>query len=206
MRQIAGGQARSDELAYWDDQLTDLGTYIVTARQQALLLLDGMARDINGQLTAGRERLRLVYRCSIDLSGDIAATFRDTLVQKRRRDIQAGMSLCGPHRDDLSFLVDGVDMRVYGSRGQQRTVALSLKFAEARYMCGVVGEEPILLLDDIMSELDVAPARLGAGHHRGRRAGDGHGHRDRSLHAAVSRARRCPAGAGRRNRGGSTEP
>ena len=64
------------------------------------------------------------------------------------------MSLIGPHRDDLAFLVDGVDMRIYGSRGQQRTVALSLKFAEARYMCGVVGEEPILLLDDIMSELD----------------------------------------------------
>jgi DNA replication and repair protein RecF len=154
LRQIAGGQARSDELAYWDEQLVDLGTYIVTARQQALLLLDGMARDINGQLTAGRERLRLVYRCTLDLNGDIAATFRDTLVQKRGRDIQAGMSLCGPHRDDLTFLVDGVDMRVYGSRGQQRTVALSLKFAEARYMCGVVGEEPILLLDDIMSELD----------------------------------------------------
>lgn len=154
LRQIGERLASTGELDYWDNELVTLGAAIIVARQDALTLLDGMAREINGQLTNHQEHLRIVYRSSVDLSGDIVATFRETLTRKRQRDIQAGVSLLGPHRDDLAFLVDGVDMRTYGSRGQQRTVALSLKFAEARYMCGVVGEEPILLLDDIMSELD----------------------------------------------------
>jgi DNA replication and repair protein RecF len=154
LRRVAEGQAGGDELAYWDDELVTLGSYIIAARQEALTLLDGMARTIISQLTSDRERLRIVYRSTIDVAGDIAANFRNALAHERGRDIGAGMSILGPHRDDLIFLVDGVDMRVYGSRGQQRTVALSLKFAEARYICGVVGEEPILLLDDIMSELD----------------------------------------------------
>jgi DNA replication and repair protein RecF len=75
----------------------------------------------------------------------------------QKREIAQGTSVLGPHRDDLAFLVNSVDMNVYGSRGQQRTVALSLRLAEVAYMRAVVGEEPILLLDDIMSELD--PAR-----------------------------------------------
>jgi DNA replication and repair protein RecF len=154
LRRIAEHEAQPDELAYWDDEMAAQGAYIILARQEALVQLDTMAREINGQLTDGREHLRIVYRCTLDTGGDIAAAFRVALEQKRQRDIAAGMSLIGPHRDDLAFLADGVDMRVYGSRGQQRTVALSLKFAEARYMCGIAGEEPILLLDDIMSELD----------------------------------------------------
>lgn len=154
LRQIGQGHAGADELAYWDNELVSLGAAIMTARREALLLLDGMARDIHSQLTDGQEHLRILYRSTVPPNGDIAGAFRAALAQHRQRDVQAGVSLLGPHRDDLSFLTDGVDMRVYGSRGQQRSVALSLKFAEARYMCGVVGDEPILLLDDIMSELD----------------------------------------------------
>ena len=154
LRRIGEHEARPDELTYWDDEMAAQGAYIILARQEALAQLDTMARDINGQLTDGQEHLHIVYRSTLDTSSDISGAFRDALAHKRQRDIAAGMSLVGPHRDDLSFLADGVDMRVYGSRGQQRTVALSLKFAEARYMCGIAGEEPILLLDDIMSELD----------------------------------------------------
>lgn len=154
LRRIGEGRAQADELEYWDKEMTGAGSYIVEQRQQALSLLGGMAQSINEQLTAGRDHLRIAYRTTLDVDGDVAAHFAGRLKERRARDIQAGMSLSGPHRDDLAFLVDGVDMRVYGSRGQQRTVALALKFAEARYMCGVVGEEPILLLDDVMSELD----------------------------------------------------
>lgn len=154
LRRIAAGEANADELSYWDDEVAAQGAFILATRLEALAQLDSMARDINGQLTDGQEHLRLIYRCTLDAADDMAGSFRAVLAQKRQRDIQAGMTLVGPHRDDLSFLVDGVDMRIYGSRGQQRTVALSLKFAEARYMCGIAGEEPILLLDDIMSELD----------------------------------------------------
>jgi DNA replication and repair protein RecF len=154
LRRIAHAEASVEELSYWDNELVTLGSYIVAARRDSLRLLDGMARDIHAQLTDGQEHLRVVYRSSLQTNGEIADSFSEALIRHRQRDIGAGVSLLGPHRDDLSFLSDGVDMRVYGSRGQQRTVALSLKFAEARYMCGVVGEEPILLLDDIMSELD----------------------------------------------------
>ena len=154
LRRIAAGEASADELSYWDEELATQGAFILSARFEALAQLDVMARDLNGQLTNDQEHLRISYRCTLEPTDDPAAGFRAVLAHKRQRDIQAGMTLVGPHRDDLSFLVDGVDMRIYGSRGQQRTVALSLKFAEARYMCGIVGEEPILLLDDIMSELD----------------------------------------------------
>jgi len=154
LRRIAKGDAHPDELAFWDDQLIEHGSYIVDTRQQAVALLGTMARDIHSQLTDGQERLRIVYRATVQGEGDLTAAFRSAIAQQRQRDIQAGMSLIGPHRDDLVFFADGVDMRVYGWRGQQRTVALSLKFAEARYICCTVGEEPIVLLDDIMSELD----------------------------------------------------
>lgn len=155
LRRIAAREASADELGYWDDELVAQGAYILDARHEALAQLDSMARAINGQLTNDREHLRIVYRSTLEPADDVAAAFRAALAHRRQRDIHAGMTLVGPHRDDLVFLVDGVDMRTYGSRGQQRTVALSLKFAEARYMCGIAGEEPILLLDDIMSELDV---------------------------------------------------
>ncbi len=154
LRRIARGDAHPDELAFWDEQLIEHGSYIVDMRQQAVSLLSTMARDIHIQLTDGQERLRIVYRATVQAEQDLTEAFRSALAQQRARDLQAGMSLIGPHRDDLVFFADGIDMRVYGSRGQQRTVALSLKFAEARYICGTVGEEPILLLDDIMSELD----------------------------------------------------
>jgi DNA replication and repair protein RecF len=77
------------------------------------------------------------------------------LRQARRREIQQGVCSLGPHRDDLEFLVNGINMLSYGSRGQQRTVALAAKLAELSYMRTVTGEEPILLLDDVFSELDL---------------------------------------------------
>lgn len=155
LRRIAEALAGEDELAFWDAKLIEHGAHILDTRRAGVDMLNVMAHDVHGQLTDGSERLRIIYRSTLHgESDDTAANFRSALHRGRRRDIQAGLTLTGPHRDDLSFLVDGVDMRVYGSRGQQRTIALSLKFAEARYMCGVVGEEPILLMDDIMSELD----------------------------------------------------
>jgi DNA replication and repair protein RecF len=80
--------------------------------------------------------------------------YREQLREARRKEIYQGVCLLGPHRDDLEFLVNGVNMLTYGSRGQQRTVALSAKLAELAYMRSATGEEPILLLDDVFSELD----------------------------------------------------
>ena len=86
-----------------------------------------------------------------------AETFRAALARHRRRELLQGVSLVGPHRDDITFRADGIDMSVYGSRGEQRAVALALKLSEVEFMQAFTGEQPVLLLDDVMSELD--PAR-----------------------------------------------
>ena len=88
--------------------------------------------------------------------GAIHSGFMEALTRIRPRDIAAGMSLVGPHRDDLCFAVDDIDLNVYGSRGQQRLAALSLKLAELDLLAARVGSRPILLLDDVLSELDEA--------------------------------------------------
>jgi DNA replication and repair protein RecF len=89
----------------------------------------------------------------------IKALFQHQLASRREKEIERGMTLIGPHRDDLRFLVGGVDMCTYGSRGQQRTISISLKLAELELIRAETGEEPILLLDDVMSELDESRRR-----------------------------------------------
>jgi DNA replication and repair protein RecF len=87
-------------------------------------------------------------------AGQVAATFMRKLASRRGREIAAGNTLYGPHRDDLRFLANGRDLRLYGSRGQQRSAALALKLAEVQVMTTATGAAPLLLLDDVMSELD----------------------------------------------------
>ncbi len=103
--------------------------------------------------------LRVVYQPSYtgSLTGtaaEVAAGIQARLLELRRREIAQGVNVLGPHRDDIAFLAGDVDLAVYGSRGQQRTVALALKLAELEYIELETGEQPILLLDDVLSELD----------------------------------------------------
>src|SRR5207245_8215439 len=105
------------------------------------------------------ERLDLLRESDASPESDWSGDFRTALARERSREIGAGVSLLGPHRDDLRFVVNGVDMTTFGSRGQQRTAALSLKLAEAQYMQEETAEPPLLLLDDVMSELDGARRR-----------------------------------------------
>lgn len=173
-----------DQLLFWDRSLVENGTYLVARRQEAIGELDRLAQVIHLELTGQKERLRLRYEPSFDPSrpppsdyqlplelevasepgvqqleadmSQVAEAFRAQLHEIRRQEILRGMTLVGPHRDDLRFLVGGVDQTIYGSRGQQRTAALALKLAEVRLIGQEVGEQPILLLDDVMSELDDA--------------------------------------------------
>jgi DNA replication and repair protein RecF len=164
----------------WDDQLVAHGTYIVMRRQAIMTSLDELAQHIHPQLTGGRERLRLLYRPNLDIgqrvdyqlplalgadfsasyhqpkldAGDVAAHFYARLREDQSRELAQGVTLAGPHRDEMRFLVDGVDMNIYGSRGQQRSTALALKLAEMELVHAQTGEQPILLLDDVLSELD----------------------------------------------------
>jgi DNA replication and repair protein RecF len=179
--QERGGDVKSVHL--WDDQLVTHGTYLVMQRQMVVTKLDELLQVIHPQLT--RERLRLLYRPNLDVgsqldyqlplamgsnfsttfhqpeldTGDVAAHFYVRLQEHEARELAQGITLAGPHRDELRFLVDGIDMNIYGSRGQQRSAALALKLAELELLHTQTGEQPILLLDDVLSELDAARRR-----------------------------------------------
>jgi DNA replication and repair protein RecF len=151
-----GGDA--GQLAFWDNQLATHGGQVLVRRHHAVESLDGIARQRHRELSGGAEWLKLVYLPSPALPfttpGEAAEAFAAKLKATRSRDIAAGTSLSGPHRDDLAFLAEERDLRAYGSRGQQRTAALAMKLAEVQMMAEVTGESPLLLLDDVMSELD----------------------------------------------------
>ncbi|MBV9689779.1 MAG: DNA replication/repair protein RecF [Ktedonobacteraceae bacterium] len=144
---------------YLDEQLTMLATLIMYERQRMVSMLNQQANTMQATISGGREHLQIVYRPSFtfDETGNTIEAeqhYRAQLRQMRKREIQQGVCLLGPHRDELEFLVNGVSMLTYGSRGQQRTVALSAKLAELAYMHTCTGDEPVLLLDDVFSELD----------------------------------------------------
>jgi DNA replication and repair protein RecF len=149
----------SAQLAFWDERLVENGAYLISRRWDALLTLDELAHNVHGQLTGEVEQLRLRYVPSVEMDGPadseaVGEAFTAQLQALRRREIAAGMTLVGPHRDEARFLINGMDCGVYGSRGQQRTAALSLKLAEVDLMRRETGEQPVLLLDDVLSELD----------------------------------------------------
>lgn len=154
-----------DQLFFWDERLSEDGAVVIARRQEALLALDDLARTIHAQLTDRAERLRLCYLPGVSMegqekAGEIASRFRAQLVAWRGREMAAGMTLLGPHRDEVRFLINEADAGVYGSRGQQRTAALSLKLAEVELMRRETGEFPVLLLDDVLSELDARRRRF----------------------------------------------
>jgi DNA replication and repair protein RecF len=159
-------QARADQLAFWDDELVGSGAYVVLRRLETIARLARLGHESHRDLAAQRELLEIGYRSTVptgglDVEADLDArleavteAFREALAAALPRELQVGSSVVGPHRDDLTFQVDGRDAGVYGSRGQQRTVALALKVAEGAFIKESTDEWPILLLDDVMSELD----------------------------------------------------
>jgi len=163
-------------LEVWDQQLSRLGAQIIHARIHALAELDRQALRFHRQLTGGQEVLRLVYRPAfeplppppgqtalpLDVPVDrtrltveeIAQGFRQALQKARREDLARGVTTLGPHRDEWRVLANGIDLGIYGSRGQVRTAMLSLKLAEAQWITERTGEAPVLLLDEVLAELD----------------------------------------------------
>ncbi|MFQ5944901.1 MAG: DNA replication/repair protein RecF, partial [Anaerolineae bacterium] len=158
------------QLDVWDDRLAEPGATLVALRWEAAQAWDMLARPHHLLLTEETDDLRLRYSSVLAaVSGDWDNPppeaepdgLRRALAERRREDIRRGSTSVGPHRDDLRFLVgspsqrsDLIDLTVYGSRGQQRTAAVALKLAEAEHLRAVRGTEPVLLLDDVMSELD----------------------------------------------------
>jgi DNA replication and repair protein RecF len=156
LRMIKEQRSNPDELRFWDEQLIEAGAYIIDRRLQNIAKMSMIASEIHQQLTNETEKLEAVYLGSVarQTGQDIASSFREALKSAQREEIARGMSVVGPHRDDLRLLVDDVNMCIYGSRGQHRTIALSLKLAQAKYIKSLTDDAPILLLDDVLSELD----------------------------------------------------
>ena len=160
LKRIRENQEDPRMLDYLDEKLSELASMLMYERQRMVVALNEEVGELQASLSGGQERLQIVYRPSFRLDPELnlleaRESYRRQLREARRREIQQGVCSLGPHRDDLEFLVNGINMLSYGSRGQQRTVALAAKLAELSYMRAVTGEEPILLLDDVFSELDL---------------------------------------------------
>ena len=138
-----------ETLDVWDGQLVSYGKRLIVRRREFIADLIPIVREIHRKLSGGIEDLLLDYEPNID-----DAFFEDELFRARDRDMRMGTTTVGPHRDDLKLSIASVDIRRFGSQGQQRTCALSLKLAEIQMMEAKRGEKPILLLDDVLSELD----------------------------------------------------
>lgn len=172
LKDLGNGSGRNaeDELAYWDDEFTTYASYILAAR---LRYLDGLKREAAAafqRLSESDGRLRLDYAGAVNLPEAqrervISASMSDAqpliaravgaqLVQRRHEELRRGLTLIGPHRDDFIYELDGRDLSSFGSRGQQRLAVVATKLAELAQIIALSGESPVLLLDDVLSELD----------------------------------------------------
>ena len=159
LRRIQSGEAGADELDFWDEELAGHGATLVGERAQAVEALAGHAREAHRQLSGNTEELAIAYAPRLEgwtgeRPDELVAMLRQALESGRQRDIGAGVTLTGPHRDDLIILLNGVAAASFASRGQERTAALALRLAEARYMADSKDDLPVVLLDDVLSELD----------------------------------------------------
>jgi DNA replication and repair protein RecF len=177
LKMLGERSGNSDQLEVWDDTLTRLGSQIILWRIEAIQQIEHLASRVHHELTHGSEILRLAYdpafdplpkpngqmglkldtiidRSRLELD-DIQNGFRTRLRELRGEEITRGVTTIGPHRDDLRFLANHIDLGNYGSRGQVRTALLALKLAEVNWMKDRTGEWPVILLDEVMAELDL---------------------------------------------------
>lgn len=158
LKEIQRKPALEKTLPVWNEQLAETGTYITVQRKNFVNSLQNIAREIHKKLSCNTEDLAIVYKSSVPLgTGDIREikeNFLKELEQRQADDIQRGITGIGCQRDDMLTTINGEDTRIFGSQGQKRTVVLSLKLSELEFMYRETGEYPLLLLDDVMSELD----------------------------------------------------
>ncbi len=169
LRMVREGRAQAPELEFWDEELVREGSLITWQRRQATTALSRLCDAEHRQLSGSAEQLTLRYQPSVASGEDLADTQRGfglRLARLRPREVAAGASLLGPHRDDFLLLrppEEGgreVDLGVFASRGEARTLALALRLAEAAYLAAARGDAPVVLLDDVLSELDATRRRL----------------------------------------------
>ena len=157
----------NQELDIWDEQLVELGSKIVKLRLEGLEKLESFFKDIYPRVMGRDSKIGLIYRSSflkdptpIISEEEIIEIFRKELKLKRKKELELETTLVGPHRDDFLILADGIDLRCFGSQGEQRIATLSLKLAELGLVNLREGEHPVTLLDDVASELDPKRQKL----------------------------------------------
>lgn len=162
LRLVRDRGAPADQLDFWNRELIGAGAAIVRRRLETIERLGQIAQRLYQALGAGDERLTIGYKSTAApglaaaprSAEEVAQAFESRLAELQPKEIMLGMTLAGPHRDDLTFQIDGRDLSAFGSRGQQRMAALALKLAESEHLAEQIGERPIVLLDDVLSELD----------------------------------------------------
>lgn len=145
------------QLEIWDQSLAEYGAKIILDRNVFIDQLKNISKELHRKITNGKEELELFYEGNIDFVEDykeLQEKFIAALRQNQKRDQLRGNTGTGPHKDDIKLTINGIDIRQFGSQGQQRTAVLSLKLAEIQLIKNVIGEDAILLLDDVLSELD----------------------------------------------------
>ena len=146
------------QLALWDTQLVITGTRVIRRRERAIQRLAPIAKLWHSNISASTEHLQINYAPNIPLSetrqGEVQQAFLDKIQQRAVAEMHQGTTLVGPHRDEVELTINDTPARQYGSQGQQRTLVLALKLAELQLIEEVVGEPPLLLLDDVLAELD----------------------------------------------------
>lgn len=149
LKDISFSPRLEETLDIWDMQMVSYGKKIINLRNKFMIELNEIIKEIHKNLTGGKEEIILEYEPDV-----VEEEFEIRLSQAREKDLKYKMSSVGPHRDDFCVRVNGIDIRKYGSQGQQRTAALSLKLSEIYLVKNIIKENPVLLLDDVLSELD----------------------------------------------------
>ena len=164
LKQLQERRSDEGELTFWDKRLAELGAEVMLARAATLAQLQTLAAPIHGELTADSETLSLHYLPAYEpggsfdegawLTGSLRDGLQAELERLRPNELRRGQTLTGPQRDDLSLQVNGIELRLYGSRGQNRTAMLAFKLAQVDWLHQRTGERPVLLLDEVLAELD----------------------------------------------------
>ncbi|MCR5666809.1 MAG: DNA replication/repair protein RecF [Eubacterium sp.] len=149
LKDMAFNPSLEETLPIWDMQLVKYGSYLIERRKKFVEEIAPLVRDIYYKISGEKEALDLTYEPHVEVD-----EFEEKLEANKWKDLKNRMTTTGPHRDDLSFAIKGIDIRKYGSQGQQRTSALSLKLSEIEIVKETIHDEPVLLLDDVLSELD----------------------------------------------------
>lgn len=162
LKNIAAGVSNPDDLDVWDEQMARLGAYISVIKYQYTKKLAVFAGRLYEEISKGRESFGLKYCSTVyselegraDWQGELSREYLDVLKRGRAEDIRLGFTAAGVHRDDIAVLINGISAKEFGSQGQNRSAALSMKLAQAYILFEETSEMPIILLDDVLSELD----------------------------------------------------